>query len=497
MKFSLKTVALGALLASAAVAAPIEKRDASDARIIACFVGLVFTGAWPGSCQAAIAVDIGLIKSIAVNQMSMDFTPSNPWAPTLSSSDTVATMLAIPGVSLPIDSIRQHIIISDSGTQLGNFDTPWSAASVSGANLKTTIASSVLNVFANSHTAFSSFVTSLSTKASHPVTLQGTVDAELNLGIFGKMTISGIGFKTDVPFAGLNLKNVQYVYMIDTNFDTPGSIILTSIVNIKNPSKLSLKLGDVNLSTATTEGYVGISALKGLTLVPGDNYLLSTTTLDMSLPASSNFLSALYSADVTLTLTGYAGTSTNPALHAGLGPLLNQLVIPKAFEGLAPSKPAYKDFSLKILTTTKTDFVAEVTATFQSPYYGFPVKMLHATGAGFDNYGTAVGVSPTATKRAFTFQDTLQFTVSGTGAVTVTFKVLLAKAAGKAFWQELVTYGTSKGYVPIEISSWLAQVEVNGDGVTRVVDWSYLSAGIPTVNVAVGSDFASILQAFP
>lgn len=41
MKFSLKAVALGALLASAAVAAPvdIEKRDANSDRIVACFVG--------------------------------------------------------------------------------------------------------------------------------------------------------------------------------------------------------------------------------------------------------------------------------------------------------------------------------------------------------------------------------------------------------------------------------------------------------------------------
>lgn len=43
MKFSLKAVALGALLASAAVAAPVdvEKRDSNSDRIAACFVGQV------------------------------------------------------------------------------------------------------------------------------------------------------------------------------------------------------------------------------------------------------------------------------------------------------------------------------------------------------------------------------------------------------------------------------------------------------------------------
>jgi hypothetical protein len=57
-------------------------------------------------------VNLGLIRSIAVNQMSMDFTPANPWAPTTSSNSIVATMLSIPGITLPIDSVAQHIIIA-------------------------------------------------------------------------------------------------------------------------------------------------------------------------------------------------------------------------------------------------------------------------------------------------------------------------------------------------------------------------------------------------
>lgn len=43
--------------------------------------------------------------------MSMDFTPANPWAPLTSSSNVVATLLGIPGVSLPIQKIQQHIVL--------------------------------------------------------------------------------------------------------------------------------------------------------------------------------------------------------------------------------------------------------------------------------------------------------------------------------------------------------------------------------------------------
>lgn len=56
-------------------------------------------------------VNLGLIRSITVNQMTMDFSPADPWKPTTSSSNIVATMLSIPGINLPIDSVRQHIIL--------------------------------------------------------------------------------------------------------------------------------------------------------------------------------------------------------------------------------------------------------------------------------------------------------------------------------------------------------------------------------------------------
>ncbi|KAG0351518.1 hypothetical protein BC939DRAFT_490696 [Gamsiella multidivaricata] len=504
MKFSLKAVALGALsalLATAAVAAPIEKRDAASDRIAACFVGLIFTGAWPGSCQAAIAVDVGLIRSIALDQMSIDFTPANAWAPLTSSSSITATMLSIPGITLPIDSISQHIIIADNGVQIGNIDTPWTGASVSGSTLKTSYPSSALNVFSSSHAAFSGFISALSTSASHPSTLQGTVDAKLNLGIFGHLTISGIGFKSSVPFSGLNnLQGMKYIYLIDTNFDTPGFITLTSIINIVNPSSLSLKLGNVAFSTSTSGGVVGTSTVKNLSLVPGNNYVLSTTALDTSKAAATDFLNDLTVKDVTLILSGYNATSTNPALNAGLAALKSNLVVPSNFAGTTVSQPPYKNWSLKILPTTGTDFQAQVTATFQSPYYGYPVQMVLAADEYQDNYAAVDGISSqTNMMRLFTFENTLTFSVSGTGSATVTFNVAIPgpfQASQKANWQALVTYGSSKGYIPVQLS-WIANIIVNNDGINRYVDWGNSGTLLPDINIAVGSDFASILKAFP
>ncbi|KAF9289016.1 hypothetical protein BGZ68_010171 [Mortierella alpina] len=433
--------------------------------------------------------------------MSMDFTPANPWAPLTSSSNVIATLLSVPGVSIPIERIQQHIVLVDNNVQIGNIETPWTAAKVSGSTLTTSFPSTTLSVFTDAHAAFSSFISALSTKASHPVTLQGAVDAQLNLGIFGSKTIPGIGFKTTVLFDGLNnLSQMKFMYLIDTNFDTPNFIYLTTIINIVNPSKLSLKLGDVNFSTATAGGYVGISSIKNLNLIPGNNYVLSSTGMDLSYPAAVDFMTNLGNADGVLTLTGYDKSSANVALNAGLAAVKSPLVVPRNFEGAVMSQVPYKNWSLKTLPSTNSDHLVEITATFQSPYYGYPVQMVSAADEGQDNFVT-VGAIPSGTNinRLFTFLNNLTFSVSGTGSATVSFKVALTgpfDASTKAAWQDLVNYGTANEFIPINLNM-IAKVIVNNDGINRLVDWGNFATGLEDIKLAVGPDFASIMKAFP
>ncbi|KAG0042598.1 hypothetical protein BGZ83_000262 [Gryganskiella cystojenkinii] len=504
MKFSLKAVALGALLASAAVAAPIdvEKRDANSDRIAACFVGLIFTGAWPGSCQAAIAVNLGLIRSIAINQMSMDFTPSNPWAPTTSSNSVVATMLSIPGVSLPIDSVRQHIILVDNGVQLGNIDTPWSAANVNGGTLTTSFTTSTLNVFSTSHNAFTNFISALSTTSSHPVTLQGAVDVKLNLGIFGHMTLPGIGFKATTQFQGLNnLQNMKYIYQVSSNIDfVANTMTLYSIISIHNPTNLSLKLGNLNLNTAGPAGYVGNSTITGFSLVPGDNNVVSTSIWDMQLPATQTLLQNLLDKDQTLLLTGYAQTSTNVALNAGLAAMKSNLLLPGGFAGLTISQTPYLNWSLKTTPTTNQDLGFEITATFQSPFYGFPLEMVQPV-VGPQALAQVRGVSTDADSTALFYFTELKYKVQGNQQSTVTFKALMKNRALEAGdlkrWTDIVAYGKAHGKITVNLLL-NADMIFNSDGVVQNLDLSTLAIGLLNgVDIAVGDDLASVLAAIP
>ncbi|KAF9341501.1 hypothetical protein BGZ91_007351 [Linnemannia elongata] len=492
MKFSLKAVALTALIASTVLAAPIvDKRDANSDRIAACFVGLLFTGAWPGSCKAAIAVDLGLIRSIAINQMSMDFTTANPWAPTMASNDLVATMLSIPGITLPIDSVRQHVIIIDNGVQLGSFDTPWSAASVKGGTMKTAFTTSALNVFPDAKGAFSNFVGSLSTKASHPVTLKGAVDAKLNLGIFGHLTIPGIGFKA----VGLDgLKNQKYVFAIEIAPGLDDKTYMTSILNINNPSQLTLTLGDVNFDSTHKGAHIGVSTVKNLKLVPGDNQVVSYTVLDMTLEAARTFSQALYTSDEVMGISGYTNSSTNPALNAGLAAVKSGVTIPMNFQGLHLSQAPYKNWSLKISTAR----VGTVTATFQSPYYGIPYEFTASNPDGLINQVKAgEGISSDAVdKQIWKFKDGLKFKVSGSGAVTVSFEVDLPKTISpvqaKGFTDMLNYSKANGGAIPITID-WMPMIIINGDGTQRSVDWTTLGNALNDIKLAIGDDFTNIL----
>ncbi|KAK3844179.1 MAG: hypothetical protein J3R72DRAFT_84689 [Linnemannia gamsii] len=500
MKFLLKVAAIGTLLAAVAVAAPIdiEKRDANSDRIVACFVGLIFTGAWPGTCQAAVSVSFGLIRGIQINQMSMDFTPANPWAPTTSSNSVVATMLSIPGVNLPIDSVRQHIIIADNGVQIGNIDTPWCASNVQGSTLTTSFPSSTLNVFADAHTAFTNFVSVLSTSATHDVTLQGSVDIKLNLGIFGHITIPGVGFKTTTTFQGLNgLKTVDYVFLVDTDTSSVvGTIFMSAIVNIKNPSNLTLKLGTVTFHTTFNGGFVGPSTIKNMVLVPGNNYLISSTTLDTAVTAVTDLLANIGSGDSVLTLTTDANTSTNPALNAGLAAVSSKMTIPMNFGSSAMSQPPYKAWSIKLLPTTPTDYIVQATATFQSPYYGYPLQMVHALPEYQDNYIQGMGMSANTNQlRLFNFIESLTYNINGDGTATVTFNMQLDKTglSRKPILQEVVDYANAHGYITTEFL-WFAEVILNNDGVHRLVDWSNQGTGSGPIQINVGPDFAAIMN---
>lgn len=181
---------------------------------------------------------------------------------------------------------------------------------------------------------FSALVASLVNSDSKTVTLQGTADLRFDLGLLGQVTLSGIGFKTENLFTGLGgLTDIAYIRLITHSVDsTSKRQIITATLNIKSPSRLSFKVGDVVLDTAGPQGHIiGLTTFADLSLELGDNLVTAVIALDLSLPGAVEFVRGLDTADGTLTLSGFAGSTQNPALRPAIQALRFTVVVPRKF----------------------------------------------------------------------------------------------------------------------------------------------------------------------
>ncbi|KAF9310965.1 hypothetical protein BG003_007912 [Podila horticola] len=106
-------------------------------------------------------------------------------------------------------------------------------------------------------------------------------------------------------------------------------LTLTVKVNIKSPSTLSLKLGDIFFKTSGPDGPIGITTLQNVDLNHGDNPLTAIVVIDLSLAGAAKFVSGLDKADATVTLTGTGSSPANPVTLAAVQSLEINVVIPQ------------------------------------------------------------------------------------------------------------------------------------------------------------------------
>jgi len=444
------------------------------------------------------------IESVSIDAMSLDFACDTCVTKPMASSDITAKT-NLPFKLAPIKYLSQNIQILDKNKAvIGVLQTPYAACVVNGNMVSTSTPLSELVIDeAALDLIYPTFIGDLATGTTYSLGLRGTVDSKLDLGPFGIVEIKGIPLDVETPMAGLNnLQGMKYMYQVYSDYVArPRFIMLESIIQIHNPTNLTLNLGTVNFATAAAgEGPLGTSTIGNLTLVPGDNVVASETYLDQSLPAAQTLHYNLVAlgTNYTLVLTGYDQTSSNAALNAGLAVMKSEVFLPGFLAGTNISQPPYLDWSLKTTPTTNTDLTFKATATFQSPYYGFPLQMVDP---GIMSVAQVFNVSFQADGTVlFTFLSGPTYTVQGTEQVTVTFDVQVsgqALTAGlKPLWVDIVNYGQAHGNIPVTFQL-AADMIFNNNGLVEPIDISSQSLGLPPSNVAVRPDFASILDAFP
>ncbi|KAG0037246.1 hypothetical protein BGZ82_002879 [Podila clonocystis] len=279
--------------------------------------------------------DLGLVKGIDLDDMSIDFTLPDSWTSTVASDRMTARLAAIPGFNWPI----QQVQFKDNGVDIGHLESPFSPASVKGGIITTSLSKCTMHIFPQSHAAFIDFIGALATKAAHTFAIKGNADIIFNLGRLGIHTLHGVDFISDLTLRGLaNLPDITcHSAVIVLNAEERGKPVSAYAVTIQceldiyNPSQLSLMLGDCILAT-TVEGnhHVGLTTLKCFSLKVGMNTSKTgTIVLDTTIDAAKSLVKALEVQDQRVSLKGFRGTSKNEALSVGLVTLLTSFVVPR------------------------------------------------------------------------------------------------------------------------------------------------------------------------
>lgn len=118
----------------------------------------------------------------------------------------------------------------------------------------------------------------------------------------GKLPVNTITFNSSSTYKGLNGLQGFNVTDIKLNLTAPvGQPNLHGYAYIPNPSIMTIEMGNVTLILSTaTAGVVGNSTIENMTIVPGNNTLPLTATLDQALVIGSLNASGF----VEMTITG-------------------------------------------------------------------------------------------------------------------------------------------------------------------------------------------------
>ncbi|KAI1288628.1 hypothetical protein EDD11_009849, partial [Mortierella claussenii] len=324
------------------------------------------------------------IESVSIDAMSMDFACDTcVWTPASISTITAKTRLPF-AQGAPIVSLSQDVeILDQNGQVVGKLTTPYAPAVAKGDTVQSTSPEAPLVVAAGAHEVYERFIGDLNEATTYQLGLRGTANSILDLGALGKIEIKGIKLDVKTTMAGLQgLKKLDYIGGAGLTYADYG-FEMVNVVNIHNPSKLTLKLGDLVLKlglNTTAEGYAGETFIKNMVLAPGDNQYPSAARLYFSAPQTMPIILALGKGPVTMALYAGPDASKNPALAAGLKDLRSQITVPQNAPNTA-SAPAYsQNWALKASPSTVQDGLVDVTTTFNNPFFGLSYSFLEYFG---------------------------------------------------------------------------------------------------------------------
>ncbi|KAG0196285.1 hypothetical protein BGX33_001850, partial [Mortierella sp. NVP41] len=325
-----------------------------------------------------------------------------------------------------------------------------------------TTAAAPLVIADGSHTIYEEFISDLNLETMYELGLRGTANSKLDLGALGIIEIKGIPLDVKTTMAGLQgLKQIDFKTNIATELFNDGKQLITSVVNIHNPSQLTLKIGDMSLYAGldyVAENHGAVSVIRDLVLVPGDNNVLSALTLDSGTPAGLKIALGLIEGPVKMTLFAFPGSTSNPALNSGLMSLRSEITVPKEMAG-PPSAPAFnREWTIKVPPTTVDDGFVEMTTTFNNPFYGLDYTQIYGSALPSENLMAYDPSSTTIEGRSlFGFERDFKFSFKGNESRAISYKMKLLLGGDiidstyKKVISDLVAFSAGKTAIEMDI----------------------------------------------
>jgi hypothetical protein len=216
---------------------------------------------------------LNIIKSIALNELSLRFSTQAPFAPMTGSQSTDAAFTLPFAFPIDITALEQTLTLGFEGSTFGQLAIPRgpSKTDVASRVIHLTFDNVPLQVSSNGHDTFEKFVAATTVGSTQTVSLSGAANADA-LTAVGLLTLSNLEFSVNSEIAGLQGLNARPVTIanLDVNHGFPDFLLIKVDSGLFNPSNLTVGTGDVSFGLQFQDQSIGTANLNNLVILPGN-----------------------------------------------------------------------------------------------------------------------------------------------------------------------------------------------------------------------------------
>ncbi|GAA6027071.1 hypothetical protein JCM8097_006088 [Rhodosporidiobolus ruineniae] len=341
---------------------------------------------------------IAPITAITIQQLSLEFDSSAPYAPQANSS-AVSAGFGLPfGFPLDIVRLANTFGIVDNRTIVASLSSPFGSSNttITSQNAGYTVGEIELELpkapltigsSYNEHLAFDQFTTDLTVTNGSTFILVGNTSAVTDTPL-GQVTLTDIGFTVPAGLIGLESLSTSptIIRSVDVLGGTQDAIVLSILVGLTNPSNLDLMVGNVTFQLFAGKDFLGTTVLPDLHLTTGyqEHEAVGYFQANANQGALDTLTAFVSGNDTLLDISGFNGSTATESLTQAF----MQIHLNSTLPGLQTKLLNYANLTVLSSTGVSDDF-ADSTVSLANPF----TTQLDVTNiqSNITSYGLFVG----------------------------------------------------------------------------------------------------------